>query len=116
MPEVRLAVDKVASWYPSPEVALNQCAAAREHLTEKLGHLGITDLQLIEVRGPVGATRPHPNLQAGHQVLRIGSEVVDVTWAQIDIEGGRYCRIYPSVESLREDWTELRDWSTGDPI
>ena len=65
-PEVLEAVKEVASWYPLPESALNQCAAAREHLVEKLRHLGFTDFQLLEVRGPVGTTRPHPNLQAGH--------------------------------------------------
>lgn len=115
-PAVRAAVEEVAGWCSSTEKALNQCARAREALIDKLQALGVTNVQRIELRGPIGNTRPHPNLHPGHQVLRVGSEIVDVTWMQIDTTAVTPWKIYASIETLRDDWTEVRDWTTGAPI
>jgi hypothetical protein len=113
---VQALVEEVAGWRPSAERALHQCAAARDQLLDKLRHLGITDVQSIEVSGPIGSTRPHPDLHPAHQVLRIGTEVVDVTWAQIDTAADKPWKLYPSIEALRHDWAHVRDWESREPI
>jgi hypothetical protein len=103
------AVLAVAAWYRSPEKALNQCSAAREQLIDKLLPLGIDDLQRIEVSGPIGSTRPHPDIHPAHQVPRVGNEVVDVTWAQIDTEGETAWKVYPSIDAPHRAWTDVLD-------
>ena len=114
--EALAAVEEVAWWHRSPDKALNQCAVAREQLIDKLVLLGIEDLQRIEVGGPIGSTHPHPDVPPAHQVLRVGNEVVDVTWAQIDTEGETAWKLYPSIDAVRQDWTTVRDWKTREAL
>lgn len=87
-----------------------------EQLVDRLVLLGIKDFQRIEVSGPIGSTRPHPDADPAHQVLCIGPEVVDVTWAQIDTQSDKPWKVYPSVEALRRDWAQVRDGTTGTPM
>ena len=112
------AIVTVAERYRSPEKALHQCSVAREQLIDELLSLGFgeDDLQRIEVSGPIGATRPHVDLHCAHQVLRVGNEIFDVTWAQIDTEGETAWKMYPSIDALRQDWADVRDWTTRAPI
>jgi hypothetical protein len=113
---VLAAVEEVAGWYHTPAKALNKCVAARQLIIDKLVPLGTQDLQMVEVSGPIGQTCPHPDVHPAHQVLRVGTEVVDVTWAQIDTEGGVAWKVYPSIDALRQDRTDVRDWATREPI
>ena len=110
------AVTDVARRYPAPDLALNQCSIACGHLTARLGVIGVSDLQQLEVSGPTGSTNPHPRLPAAHSVLRIGAQVVDVTWAQIDVQSEVPFKLYESLDDLRGDWTQVRDWFTSKVI
>ena len=110
------AVKVVAQRRPTPAQARHQCSNARGELTGMLDDLGITDYRLIEVEGPRGSTRPIADLHPAHQVLGIGVEVVDVTWMQIDTEAAQPWKVYPSLEALREDWSVICDWVTGEEI
>ena len=110
------AVEVVARRRPTSESARHQCSVARGELIGMLDDLGITDYRLIEVERPRGSTRPIFDLHPAHQVLGIGTEVVDVTWMQIDTLAQQPWKIYPSLDALREDWSVIRDWLTGEEI
>lgn len=114
-PEVQAVVDKVSARYSSRDTALDKCSIACGQLIVELKAIGVTEVQQIEVSEPRGSTSPHLQL-AAHSVLRIGIEVADVTWMQIDPQAEHPYKLYSSIDELRVDWAVVRDWKTGKDV
>lgn len=112
----QLAIEKVAGWYDTSQRALNKCSIAVQQLIDELTRAGISDIQWIEVCEPIGSTQPHPCIADVHHVLRIGIEVADVTWAQIDVDADVPWKVYDSINALRLDWASIRDRASGELI
>ena len=114
--DVRALVERVAGWGPTSASAHNWCSIRVGLLKDAVLELGVNDVQRIEVSGLTNGDRsPHPALAETHQVLRIGTEYADVTWMQIDDSGEVPWKVYESCEALRNDWTKISDWETGEP-
>lgn len=109
------AVKTVAGWHE--RAPGNQCRIACQQLVDLLAEQRITpELQHLYMTGP---TRPATLLEpfcGEHHLLRIGYQVADPTWGQIDTGAHEPWKLYCSVSDLADDWTRAYDLADDTPL